>query len=247
MSNCHRLPYAALGGCLAVILGVSLALAQDSVPENIPKLAPTIEKGQGVTVKAVPPESKATEKPSGQKTPAAKPTPTAPVKKRRPAEPACDAHCQAAEQREKHDLVAQQSMATSAYDLVILTWWQFGVGIVGITLLLFTLYLTRQANKAATRAAKAAEAAVNVASKNAELQLRAYALTSISEISMGEDGIAKATVTAVNAGQTPANQFRMWVATTVLNYPHSGHIITPPTTASPPVSGPYSPRREGNN
>ena len=228
MSNRHRLPYAVLGGYLAVFLWAHLALAQENAPDNIPKRAPTVEKGQGVTVKVPSPESKAAEKPSGQKTPAAKPAPTAPVKNKRPTKPSCDARCQAAEQREKHGLEAQQSMATSAYDLVILTWWQFWVGVAGISLLFFTLYLTRQATQAAIRAAKAAEAAVNVASVNAQHQLRAYVLIGTSEIEMGADGTAKITVTAINAGQTPAKEFNLWLATSVLPYPFGGHILTPP-------------------
>lgn len=203
MPNRHRLPYAALGGYLAVILWANLALAQGDAPENIPKLATAIEKGQGMPEKALSPESKAAEKPSGQKTPAAKPPPAAPIEKKRPAKPACDARCQAAEKREKDDLKAQQSMATSAYDLVFLTWWQIGLGIAGISLLVGTLIYTRRAAAEAGRAAKAGIDAV-AAMRRSE---RAYVTMSHKRPGLdlnAELGYAGFTIEIKNHGRTPA-------------------------------------------
>ena len=169
MSNRHRLPYAALGGYLAVFLGVSLALAQDNAPENIPKLAPTIEKGKGVAVDAPSPEGSTKKQPKATSPPpqqAAQPTVT--IKSEREAPPACDERCQAANQRKQDDLIAQQSMANAAEHLVWLTLGEIIVGAVAITLLIITLRYTRQATRAAIEAAHAAQGSVHQAQRQAD-------------------------------------------------------------------------------
>ena len=192
----HRLSYVALGGCLTVILGVSLALAQGNAPKDLPKLAPTVEKGQGVAKKAPAPESKAANKARDQKAPTAKPAPAAPVKKKRPAKPTCDARCQAAQQREKDDLVSQRSMAQSAAEIITVSWWQFGAGVLGILLLVGTLIYTRNAVVAATDTV--------TAMRRSE---RAYVTISHKPPGLDLDekpGFANFTIEVKNHGRTPA-------------------------------------------
>ncbi len=173
MSRGDRLPYAALGGWLiaAIILLPSSLHAQEDAPEQ----PPAVEESQGVAVDTPAPKDNAGQTRTQSETaPEQPPPPPLTVQQLRPPPPACDERCQAAEEREKDDLIAQRSMASSAEDLVGLTLGQILLGIAGVGLLFYTLHLTRQANRAAIRAAKAAEDAVEATTDTAKQQLRAY-------------------------------------------------------------------------
>ncbi len=127
-----------------------------------------LEHSQGIALEAPAPQSE-TPKPSAQQEPpATQPLSAAPVQSERSAEKPCGPRCQAAEQREKDDLEAQRSMAEAAFNLVVISWWQFGAGTIGIALLLATLWYTRKSTRAATAAADAAQAAVKEAQRQAD-------------------------------------------------------------------------------
>ncbi len=158
--NTHR----AFGWLILILVLLPSVLSAQQETEEPPA---TLEQSQGTAIEAPAPQSE-TPKPSVQQEPtAAQPPPAAPVENERPAEPSCDARCQETKQREEDDLKAQESMASSAEDLVVITWWQFGAGVVGVSLLFVTLYLTRQATNAATRSADAAQEAVKAAQQQA--------------------------------------------------------------------------------
>ena len=156
-----------------------------------------------MTKKAPAPKSKAAKKPASQKAPAAKPAPAAPVKKKRPAEPTCDTRCQTAQEREKDDLKAQQAMAVSAAEIITVSWWQFGAGVLGILLLIGTLCYTHKAAKEAKRAAQAGIDAV-AAMRHSE---RAYVTISHKPPGLtlqAKSGFATFTIEVKNHGRTPA-------------------------------------------
>jgi len=188
MSYRHWMPHIAARGCLiAAILVFPIGLhSQESTPES----GAPIEEGQGVSLDAPAPQEGGQEQPAEKQTPAGNAAPgVLAIQKQRPAEPACDARCQAAEQRENDDLVAQRSMAASTEDLVGLTFWQISIGAVGAFLLIGTLLLMIQANKAAIHAAKSAEisaeaaqAAVAVAQDTAKHELRAYVVVELLKL-----------------------------------------------------------------
>ena len=170
----------------------------------------------GAAVKIPTPEGKATDATNEHKLPTAKTLPPAPpVENKWDAKATCDPRCQAAEQREKDDLKAQRVMALSAQDQANFTFWQLIVGAGGVLLLIYTLLLTRSANKAAIRAAKAAEDAVKITSDTAEQQLRAYIL--VESIVRGPVKNApecdQISINIENFGQTPAHN--MVVSSTV--------------------------------
>ena len=148
MSNRHRLPYAALGGCLAVFLGVSLTLAQEpSSPGKDPAKAqqPKAEQAQPV--------------------PAASPAPA----KEKQAEASVEGYSEESpEHYAKANLTAQERMAKGTEELVRLTDQQNVITAIEATLLAITIFFTAFAAISASRAARAADRAVEVASKNAE-------------------------------------------------------------------------------
>lgn len=172
MSGRHRLHNITFGGWLVVasLLAVPVLAQQDTQEPATP-----VNEGQGVPEKAPIPESDSGESADGEQAPPADAPPTVATAESKPStEPPCGPRCQDAEKREAADLVAQQRMAESTEDIVTVTQWQLWVGAAGIALLLFTLKLTRDANRAAVRAAKAAESAVKVTEISAERQSRAY-------------------------------------------------------------------------
>lgn len=185
----------------AAIIFFPLAL---SAQQGTPERSPPIKESEGTAVKSPTPKDNATKKPAEQKTPAAKPTPqTLPVKNERPPEPDCGARCQAAQQREKDDLKAQQAMARYAEQLADLTFWQIVVAAIAVILLLCTLFFTY-------RATNAAVAAVKVTSDTTEHQLRAYIGVIDGHIDWNE-GRPIANLTIKNTGQTPAYGLTNWI------------------------------------
>ena len=123
-----------------------------------------------------------------------------------------DARCQAAEQRERDDLKAQQGMARYAKELADLTTWQIGVALIAIFLLGVTLYYTRKATSAATDAAGAAGDVVKVTSDTAERQLRAYLSgipSGINQLIDSNEGIGLVTIR--NVGRLPARNVAVHV------------------------------------
>lgn len=209
MSESNRLYQLALGGCLAALLLIAPVLAQQEVKE----LGATVNESQGVAGETPPPEKDSGESAYRQKTPAADPLPPPPpVEREIDSEPACGPRCEAAQQREKSDLVAQQRMADSTRDIVIVTEWQLYVGGAGIVLLIVTLGLN-------VRATNAAVDANRIARKSSERQLRAYVHPTDSKVIMEENGIVRANVRIQNAGQTPAYKLISRVTVSIGPYP----------------------------
>ena len=98
---------------------------------------------------------------------------------------------QAADQRNKEDLIAQKSMADSTERMVLIGWLQMALGTLGLLAIGMTLWYTREAVEQTAKATKATEAAVKVTRKTAERELRAYV------------GIANASIVATEVGKTP--------------------------------------------
>jgi hypothetical protein len=137
-----------------------------------------------------------------------------PVNQMRGSESPCDSCQVAAEQRkearEKADLDAQEIMAIATKDMAEISTWQFWVGLGSLILLFYTLWLTREANRAAIKSAKHAEEAVKVAQDTANRQLRAYVTRKNIEIKasgpLGNSIVDRYrfTVKWINCGSTPA-------------------------------------------
>lgn len=197
----------AFGGCLAALLLVAPALAQQSAE----KPSATVNEGQRVAGETPPPEKDSGESADRQKTPPADPLPPpTPVEREIDSEPACGPRCEAAQKREEADLVAQQRMADSTGDIVVVTEWQLYVGGVGIVLLIGTLWLTIKATNAAVEANK-------IARESSERQLRAYVGFGKIEIKWGADTRITTEVNFINHGTTPAYQVRYYANASVSN------------------------------
>ena len=106
-----------------------------------------------------------------------------------------------------------------------LSLWQLVLSAFGAAFLLYTLKITRDSAIAATRAAKAAEDAVSVASDTAKRQLRAY--LSATPHFKGDDPTKVrpvANIVIKNCGQTPAYKTRGWVDGVLGDYPLTGPL-----------------------
>jgi hypothetical protein len=220
MSHSNRLLYVSLGGCLALLWA-----SEGSSQGDVPKRLPVVEKSQRITSESPAPKGLAP-KQSGKTDQATPETlPPLPIKKPGASKPVCDARCKAAENRQKADLIAQQSMADGTTDLVDLTFWQSVIGFLGLVALFYTLFLTRQSNKAAIKAATAAENSVLVASDTAELQLRAYVLlenASVTNLAAGN--LPNIAIKIKNFGQTPASDFHHWAVVGFQPFPLDGEL-----------------------
>jgi len=111
------------------------------------------------------------------------------------------------EQREESDLRAQWKMAEWAFWMMVASFAQVVIGGAGIWYIRRTLVLNRIATLAAAEAAQAADRAVEVASKTAERQLRAY--VSVNHGAVYEQKPPSQLVIEIqpfmeNHGQTPA-------------------------------------------
>ncbi|MBI1394183.1 MAG: hypothetical protein GC152_15745 [Alphaproteobacteria bacterium] len=116
---------------------------------------------------------------------------------------------QEAAEREQKDLLAQQSMDAATRRMSELAVWQTVLIAIGTAALIYTLWLTRQTNKAAW-------AAVNETRKIGEAQVRAYVAVVDGRYEFREaDLIVSATIK--NVGQSPANFVRMKCEVTVFN------------------------------
>ncbi|MBL8791226.1 MAG: hypothetical protein JNM45_12065 [Rhizobiales bacterium] len=113
-------------------------------------------------------------------------------------------------QRDKDDLVAQQTMANGTTYLVWITGAQFALTLIGTALLFFTLRLNREATNAAVTANATTRLAVDQEQANSKRQLRAYVLVDTIEfIQGGQHDAPKVKLIARNYGQTPADQVQI--------------------------------------
>lgn len=107
------------------------------------------------------------------------------------------------EQRELQDLTAQKGMNEATKKMADYSIWQTILIAIGTSALLITLYLTRQANKAAMEGAKAAQLSVTETSRIGEAQVRAYLSGQHGRFEAYE-GFLNITLVIVNTGQSPA-------------------------------------------
>lgn len=193
MFSRYRLRKLAVRGFLIGVLLAPVALNAQEKPEE---QTPSIKQSEWATPKTPTPDNKAPKGPAEQKTKTIEPPPAAPVQSKRATEPTGDAKYQAAEQREKADLKAQESMADAAIELIKVSWWQFGAGVIGLATLFLTLKYTRDTAKAV--------------SETAERQLRAY--VGVVSIDTTKPFMDEFTVHIKNVGQTPAHKMTFWHA-----------------------------------
>lgn len=201
MSGCHWRLHLVIAG-LGLLLANPL-FAQETPPGEGP---PQIEEGQPVAPDAPTAQGDGERVPE-QGQPAETVDQSSTIEGRRATEDAAEARREAAEQREKDDLVAQETMAESAEELLGLTQWQIYVGGAGISLLVATLILTIRATNAAVEANK-------ISRESVERQLRAYVFLDNKSFHVGGEApvsgpIVRASV--INAGQTPAYDLRHWI------------------------------------
>lgn len=107
------------------------------------------------------------------------------------------------DQREIDDLLAQQGMEEATRGMADLAQYQTWLIGIGTALLLVTLWLTRQANKAATKAAVAAEEAVKVTRELGQAQIRAYLTCASADIILESNWLG-CWATIRNSGSSPA-------------------------------------------
>jgi hypothetical protein len=118
---------------------------------------------------------------------------------------------QTADDYTKRDVAAQERMAEGTEELVRLTDRQNVITAVEAGLLLITIVFTAWAAIAASRAAGAADKAVEVTSNTARRQLRAYIAAKECVINWENERTIRAVVTLINTGQTPAYQVKAWL------------------------------------
>ena len=216
MSLGNRLFYVAIRGCL--ISALLLILASGGGAQSNPTALPTQPQQQ----QTVPPPPSVVQQPI-------------------PKPPHYQVSCERPEDHEAADLCEQRRMSKASEDSV---WWlsfQTYLGILGAVLVLCSLWFTGSAAIAATRAAKAAEAAVGVASHTAELQLRAYLSNLESRLDDFRVGSRPCgTVTMINAGQTPAHDVTVKIALALADAPNTDYEINLLGHASKAPLGPGS-------
>jgi hypothetical protein len=130
MPRGNRLYRIAAGGCL-----VGLLMASSSYAQEAERPSPTIEEAQGRTGNAPAPQPPAREEAAQPQPQAQQAPPSVPLLDQGTAEPSCGPRCQAAEQRDKDDLIAQQVMADSTARMTSAAWWQVGLSIIAVFLI----------------------------------------------------------------------------------------------------------------
>lgn len=204
MSGSRWLYPLAVGGFLAAIFLAAPALAQDT--------AEPIEDGERVPVDQ-PSQQRPAEEDGAKQPEASSGTAdsASAVQQDRAAEETCGPRCQEAAERDKRDLVAQESMANSTSKMVLVAWIQAGISVLAVALVACTIYYTRTAAIAAERAVEAARTStaktIKAMRKAAKQELRAYIFIKKSRAVKEDDevGLLKAfTFSIRNAGQTPA-------------------------------------------
>lgn len=182
----------------AAILGIVC------VPALAEGWAPEIPGGQRAAVDAPAPEAGADRREHDAAGHAQPATPTTANQAVRQPD-ACQDQCTRPEQHEIDDLVAQQTSAHAAEEMVSLGWLQFWLAVGGALALLVTLTLTACATRAAVKANK-------IADITAKRQLRAYVFAGKGKLTgFHEDGAVTASVVIKNHGATPAYKTRLWI------------------------------------
>ena len=119
--------------------------------------------------------------------------------------------CHQPEGQGESDLCAQWRAANAAQDGAFWTKWGVWIGIIGSTLLLWQIILTRQAVVDTSEATEAMREANEIARDTAKRQLRAYITTEdhcVADFQIG--GKHKHICKVYNRGQTPAYDVKIW-------------------------------------
>lgn len=148
---------------------------------------------------------------------------------------------QRAEQREIEDLIAQQGMDNATQRMADISEHQTLLILVGTVLLFATLLLTLQANRAAVRAAKAAEGTVEVTRDIARRQLRAYVgteLTVLKDLAAGK--CPEMRIIIKNFGQTPAYDIASWSEMEIMKPSEARFVLTKSKPGGKKVLNPSS-------
>ena len=244
----HRLPYAALGGFLAVILGVSLALAQEKKPPVL-KDQPVSQGQKTPDKKGAKAESQKNTPPPEQLTPTLHQIESAIrelVNQQRAAQE------KGPTQHEIKDLKAQDDMAFWAKLMFFATMVAVGLTGFGIWLIKRTLDETKVAAKhtegmleEAKKTTEAAHAAIQATDKNAERQLRAYVHISNAEVvTIGPASNQEVVLVIKNYGQTPSSHARTRAGAGVQEWPLKTQLPDVPEDILEGI-GPLPPGRPG--
>jgi hypothetical protein len=140
-----------------------------------------------------------------------------------------DGRSSESERREKEDLIAQQTMAEAALQMLKLTKRQIGLGVIGAALLIAALIYTARQTRAATEANKLTRDAL-IASHRAWMKVTAIKIVSPLTWTKGEGGdpdVGRITIDFVlrNVGESPA--FNVWMDASITAgffAPDAGHI-----------------------
>lgn len=252
MSNCHRLPYAALGGYLAVFLLASSTLAGQPLNPQVKAETPSGPESKTESGNAKAPEQDS------------KPSTVIPV----PATKSYQNPCETAETREEHDLCQQWRMAKGTEKLVraairqneiskrqlVIADRQFWATLIEIGLIsLATFFAYRAArwakgavtetkrvveveeravrvqDRAANEAKEAAGAALDNAREMGQTQVRAYLIFSEVKARWSERETPILSITCSNSGQTPAGNVTITVKCS-LNFVFSDKVYSIPNS-----------------
>lgn len=164
--------YRSIGLALTLVLLTASGRAQ----ENAQELPPLIDRSERPSLQSPSAKESGVDRADHLETSSQPSVTAAATQEQDISETPCGPRCRESVERELRDLAAQESMATSTEQLIILsdqtveiaremrvlTLWQIGVGGVGAGLLIITLALTIRATNAAVEANKIAKEAVSL-------------------------------------------------------------------------------------
>lgn len=138
-----------------------------------------------------------------------------------------------ADEREKRDLAAQESMSVWAFWLLLVSGAGTVTTMIGTGFLLWQIILTRKAVEDTGEATEAMREANEIARQSSERQLRAY--LSVTGVEFGgarSPGRLRATVNFLNTGQTPAKDVRVHLNIYVLKWDEYRSTVLPDTSST---------------
>lgn len=127
--------------------------------------------------------------------------------------------CDQPKGQSESDLCAQWRAANAAEDSAFWTKWGVWIAIVGSSLLLWQIILTRQAVEDTSEATEAMREANEIAERNARKGLRPYIWPEAAWFKVTDEGEPVAQIVFKNFGQTPALNKQGWTHTWVECFP----------------------------
>jgi len=123
----------------------------------------------------------------------------------------------------REDLEAQRGMARSTDQLVGVAWWQFGLSVLGLFLLVATVHYAK-------RAAEETKRTADITRDIGDAELRPY--VDVSEANFYWDHVgARVVVSCQNSGQTPATFFEVKFHTQAIPIGDPRGFVLPPEDA----------------